>query len=138
MTRTRAGLLSIGVVLFIGVLMSQGLPAIAATLGKAGWGLVLIAAYHLLPLLLDALAICVLFDTGQTLQALRDAVLTRWIGESANSLMPAGQIGGPLFMTRHLAQREMPLPAAAATITVSTTLQAFAQIVFALVGVLLL
>jgi putative membrane protein len=52
--------------------------------------------------------------------------------------MPAGQIGGPLLMVRHLARREMPLADAAAAITVSTTLQTFAQILFALVGVTLL
>ena len=33
------------------------------------------------------------------------ALLARWAGESANSLMPAGQLGGPVLMTRHLAQR---------------------------------
>ncbi len=119
-------------------MVSQGLPAIAATLGNAGWGLLAVAAFHLLPLLLDALAIRVLFETTDTRRTLRDAVLARWVGESANSLMPAGQIGGPVLMARHLAQREMPLPNAAAAITVSTTLQTFAQIAFALVGVILL
>jgi putative membrane protein len=137
MTRARTGLLSVGIVLFIGVMVSQGLPAIAATLGNAGWGLVLLAVFHLLPLLLDAVAICVLFDVGYTSGGLRDALFARWLGESANSLMPAGQIGGPVLMARHLAQREIPLADAAATITVSTTLQTFAQIVFALVGVIL-
>ena len=67
---------------------------------------------------------------GSTLNAL----LVRWIGESANSLMPAGQIGGPLLMIRQLIQRGMPTPDAAAAITVSTTLQTVAQIVFALMG----
>jgi putative membrane protein len=138
MTRTRTVLLSVGVVLFFGVMASQGLPAIAATLGNAGWGLVAVAAFHLLPLLLDALAIRVLFETTDKRRTLRDALLARWVGESANSLMPAGQIGGPVLMARHLAQREMPLPNAAAAITVSTTLQTFAQIAFALVGVILL
>ncbi len=138
MTRTRTVLLSVGVVLFLGVMVSQGLPAIAATLGNAGWGLVAVAAFHLLPLLLDAFAIRVLFETTDTRRTLRDAVLARWVGESANSLMLAGQIGGPVLMARHLAQREMPLPNAAAAITVSTTLQTFAQIAFALVGVILL
>jgi putative membrane protein len=52
--------------------------------------------------------------------------------------MPAGQIGGPVLMARHLAQRGMPMPEAAAAITVSTTLQTFAQITFALLGVALL
>ena len=59
-------------------------------------------------------------------------------GESANSLMPAGQLGGPVLMARHLAQRGMRMEDAAAAITVSTTLQTFAQIVFALLGVALL
>ncbi len=69
---------------------------------------------------------------------LRDSLLARWVGESANSLMPAGQIGGPVLMARHLAQRGMPMEEAAAAITVSTTLQTFAQIAFALIGVVLL
>jgi putative membrane protein len=60
------------------------------------------------------------------------------VGESANSLMPGGQLGGPVLMVRHLALRGMRMQDAAAAITVSTTLQTFAQIVFALVGVALL
>jgi len=138
MTRTASLLLSIGVLLFVGVLVSQGLPAIIATLARAGWGLVLVAAFHLLPLLLDAAAICVLFSTGIGRNSLRDALLARWAGESANSLMPAGQIGGPVLMAVHLAQRGLNVSEAAAAITVSTTLQTFAQIVFALFGVVLL
>jgi len=138
MTRTATALLTGGVLLFVGLLVSQGLPAIAATLGNAGWGLIPVALFHLLPLVLDAAAICVLFDTGFSGAAIRDSLLARWVGESANSLMPAGQIGGPVLMARHLARREMPISTAAAVITVSTTLQTFAQIVFALVGVALL
>jgi hypothetical protein len=40
----------VGVILFVGVLASQGLPAIMATLSSAGWGLLLVALFHLLPL----------------------------------------------------------------------------------------
>ncbi len=69
---------------------------------------------------------------------LRDSLLARWVGESANSLMPAGQLGGPVLMARHLAQRGLPMEEAAAAITVSTTLQTFAQIAFALLGVVAL
>src|SRR5256885_13205823 len=52
-----------------------------------------------------------------------DALLARWVGESVSSLMPAGQIGGPLLMIRQLSQRGTPAPDAAAAITVSTTFQ---------------
>ncbi len=135
MTRAATWALSVGVLLFVGVLASQGLPAIVATLALAGWGLLLVAMFHLLPLALDAAAIRVLFDDGAASGSIRDALFTRWAGESANSLMPAGQIGGPVLMARHLAQRGMPMQDAAAAITVNTTLQTFAQIAFALLGV---
>jgi len=138
MTRAGAWLLSAGVLLFVGVLASQGLPAVLATLALAGWGLVPVALFHLLPLVLDAAAIRVLFAGSGTRAAMRDALLARWVGESANSLMPAGQLGGPVLMARHLGQRGMRMQDAAAAITVSTTLQTFAQIVFVLTGVALL
>jgi putative membrane protein len=152
MTRAATCALSVGVLLFIGLLVSQGLPAVVDTLALAGWGLLLVALFHLLPLALDAWAIHVLTPRaaargsvsgplrvpGEPLRALSDALLARWVGESANSLMPAGQLGGPVLMTRHLAQRGMRMQDAAAVITVSTTLQTFAQIAFALLGVALL
>jgi len=137
MTRAAKWLLSAGALLFIGLLASHDLGEVWALLARAGWGLVLVAAFHLLPLALDALAIAVLFLGGAPLVNLTGALLGRWIGESTNSLLPAGQIGGPVLMARYLVQRGMPLAEAAATITVSTTLQAVAQIAFALIGVAL-
>jgi putative membrane protein len=138
MRRLGSWLLTCGLLLFLALLVSQGLPAILSTLAAAGWGLLAVALFHLLPLASDAVAIRVLYHRAQTRLGLMEAVLARWIGESANSLMPAGQLGGPVFMARYLAQRGMPMPQAAAVITVSTTLQTFAQILFALLGVLLL
>jgi putative membrane protein len=138
MTRATTWLLSAGALLFIGVLASQGLPAVLSALAAAGWGLLLVALFHLVPLVLDAGAIRVLFGSDASPHAMRDAILTRWAGESANSFLPAGQIGGPVLMARHLAHRGMPMQDAAATLTVSTTLQTVAQILFALLGVALL
>ena len=138
MTKAATWLLTAGALLFIGVLASQGLPAVLSALAAAGWGLVLVALFHLLPLVLDAAAIRVLFIPGAAPVALRDSILTRWVGESANSFLPAGQLGGPVLMARHLAHRGMPMRDAAAVITVSTTLGTFAQIIFALCGVALL
>jgi putative membrane protein len=138
MTRATIWLLPAGVLLFVGLLVSQGLPGILATLAAAGWGLLAVAAFHLLPLALDAEAIRVLLNRVKVPHATRDAVLTRWVGESATGLTPAGQIGGPVLMVRYLVQRGTPMPAAAAAITVSTTLQTLAQILFALMGVALL
>jgi putative membrane protein len=138
MTRAAVWLLTVGVLLFVGVLASQGMAPVFATLAVAGWGLLLVALFHVLPLVLDAAAIRVLFDSTIHRGTWRDALLTRWAGESANSLMPAGQIGGPVLMARHLAFRGLRVQDAAAAITVSTTLQTVGQIVFALLGVALL
>jgi putative membrane protein len=130
-------LLSIGTALFVALLAWQGFGSVASTLGAAGWGLGLVALFHLLPLALDAAAIIVLFDRRTTHGSMCDALLARWAGESVNSLLPAGQIGGPVLMVRHLAQRGTRLRDAAAAITVSTTMQALAQVVFALFGLVL-
>jgi len=131
-------LFSAGLLLLIGVLVSQGLRPVLATLATAGWGLLLVALFHLLPLWLDGAAIRVLFDEGAVRHPWRDALLARWVGESANSLMPLGQVAGPVVMTRHLSRRGMATQGAAAAITVSTTLQALGQFVFGLIGVGLL
>lgn len=133
MNRTALILLSAGCALFIGLIAWQGAGTVAAMLTLAGGGLLLVAAFHLLPLLLDAAAIRVMVTGPYTL---RSALLARWSGESVNSLLPAGQIGGPIAMVRHLSQRRVPSADAAAAITVSTTLQTVAQIVFALLGLL--
>jgi putative membrane protein len=138
MTRTASWLLSAGALLFIGVLLTQGLPAVLATLALAGWGLLLLALFHLLPLGLDAAAIRVLLPANAARGSARAALLARWAGESANSLMPGGQIGGPVLMVRDLAHHGIAMPQAAAAITVSTTFQTLAQISFALSGVALL
>jgi putative membrane protein len=137
MTRAAPWLLGGGLLLFVIVLASHDLGAVFGILAVAGWGLVGVTLFHLLPLVLDGAAIRVL-QPRERPRALADAVLVRWIGESANSLMPGGALGGPLLMIRQLLQRGAPPAEAVAAITVSTTLQSFAQIVFALLGVALL
>jgi putative membrane protein len=134
---TRAGmiLLSIGTALFVALLAWQGFGAVASTLLTAGWGLALVAAFHLLPLVIDARAIAVMFPPGTRGASMREALYARWVGESVNSLLPAGQIGGPVLMVRYLSQQGVRMQEAAAAITVSTTMQALAQLLFALVGI---
>ncbi|WP_017233747.1 flippase-like domain-containing protein [Pandoraea sp. B-6] len=131
MNRTAIVSLTLGFALFVALLIWQGTGSVMSTLAVAGWGLLPVAAFHLVPLLLDAAAIQVLVAKSCSL---RRATLTRWVGESVNSLLPAGQIGGPIAMVRQMKQRGMAGREAAAAITVSTTLQAVAQIVFALLG----
>lgn len=133
MTRSAAILLSLGAAVFVALLAWQGAGAVMAALASAGWGLALVAAFHFFPLVIDAAAIAVLVARPASFA---DALRARWAGESVNSLLPAGQIGGPVLMARHLAQRGTPMRDAAAAVTVSTTMQSVAQIAFALVGLM--
>ncbi|HEY4297866.1 MAG TPA: flippase-like domain-containing protein [Paraburkholderia sp.] len=136
MNRAALLLLSIGTALFVALLAWQGFGAVTAALATAGWGLVLVALVHVVPLVFDAAAISALFGRSDPVD-LRDALVARWISESVNSLLPTGQIGGPVVMVRQLSQRGMRMRDAAAAITVSMTLQAVAQILFAVSGIVL-
>jgi putative membrane protein len=138
MSRAGTVLLSLGVVLFIALLAWQGFGSVATALAAAGWGLLAVAAFHVLPVVIDALAIETLFPRIERDVTFRDALLARWTGESVNSLMPAGQIGGPMLMVRYLSQRGMRARDAAAVITVSTTMQSVGQMIFAMIGLALL
>jgi putative membrane protein len=134
-TRTAIVLLSLGVALFVALVAWQGVDAVGAVLRIAGWSLLLVAAFHALPLLIDAAAIRVLLDGTRSPSSLaRATVLARWGGESVNSLLPAGQIGGPVLMTRHLTQHGVAARDAVAAITVSTTLQTVTQVLFLFSG----
>ena len=130
-TRLTMALFALGTALFVGLLAWQGIGAVGASLEAAGWGLLLVAAFHAVPLVIDAAAIRVVLARHVTFA---DTLRARWTGESVNSLLPAGQLGGPVVMARHLAQRGAPMSEAAAAITVATTMQAVAQLVFALLG----
>lgn len=126
-----------GSALFISLLVWQGIGSVGAALTSAGWGLLLIVMVHALPLVLDSAAIGVLVRRSAQARPWRAALMARWLGESVNSLMPAGQLGGPVLMARYLGRRGLPGAEAAAVVTVSTTLQAVAQLVFTLVGIAL-
>jgi len=126
-----AWLLAAGALLFAGEIGWHSLPAVYATLAIAGWGLLLVTLFHLLPLVVDAAAIRVLLPPRSSW---RDTVLARWAGESASSLLPFGQLAGPVVMMRQLWRRGVLMQNAVAAVTVSTTLQVLAQIAFGLLG----
>src|SRR5690242_10944522 len=135
MKRSTAWLLSAGALLFISEIVSHSVPAVYTTLAIAGWGLLLVTLFHLVPLAVDAAAIRVLLPARSSW---RDTVLARWAGESASSLLPFGQLAGPVVMMRQLWRRGVLMQNAVAAVTVSTTLQVLAQIAFALLGLALI
>jgi len=129
--------LGVGLALFAALVAWQGIGDVAATLRVAGAGLLLVAAFHLLPLFLDALGWRALIPPGERPSAIEFA-RGRWIGESVNSLLPVLQIGGSLARTGFLRRRGVAGGPAAASVVVDVTLVVLSQVAFSLLGVVLL
>ena len=82
MNRAAFILLTVGAALFVGLLAWQGFGAVTTTLMSAGWGLAIVAAFHLIPLALDAGAIAVLLDRKTRHGSFCSALKARWTGEA--------------------------------------------------------
>jgi putative membrane protein len=128
----RAGL-AVGILLFAGVMAWQGLGAVKEALSRAGWGIVLIALFHLPPLWADAVGWQRLLR-----RELRPSILTmlraRWIGESINDLLPVLQMGGNVVKAWLLTARGVPAGLAGASVVIDMTLVVLSQILFTLIG----
>ncbi|WP_353223501.1 lysylphosphatidylglycerol synthase domain-containing protein [Salinisphaera hydrothermalis] len=136
MKRTAALMLLTGVALFTAVLAWQGLPAIGHALSVAGWGLAAVTAWHLLPLVIDSHAWRILYRPPRP--GLPRIVWARWIGESINGLLPVAQIGGDIAKARLLIKQGLAAAETGATVVVDITLAALTQMLFGMLGLVLL
>jgi putative membrane protein len=126
-----------GLVLFVGLIVFQGLDDMIAVLYAAGWGLVWVAVFHLAPLLADALSWRALLPATHR-RSFGEITWMRWIGESINTLLPVAQVGGDIVRVRLLNRTGVPGAMASATVIVDITAGMLTLIVFALLGVALL
>ncbi|HVC49133.1 MAG TPA: lysylphosphatidylglycerol synthase domain-containing protein [Burkholderiales bacterium] len=124
----------IGMVFIIILVLHEGAGGVMGCLEVAGWGLLWLVPFHLLPIGLDA--------TGWR-RLLRDErratlpflVWVAGIRESINGLLPVARIGGELAGIRLLFRRGIPGDVAGASIMVEVTLNLVSQFMFALMGV---
>lgn len=135
-TLARGGLL-IGIVLFVAIIAHEGVGEVAGALSVAGWGLVLVAAFHLFPVFFDAMGWRRLL-AGKAPIRIRTAVYARWIGESVNGLLPVAQVGGSVVKANLIARRGVPGTVAGASVVVDITTLVGSQILFTLFGLALL
>jgi len=128
---------AVGIVCFVAILLVFGVREIAATLAVAGSGLLLVAAYHVVPLVADALGWWVLLDRRERPSVLV-AVRARWVGEAVNSLLPVMQIGGAVVRAQVLARAGLDATLAWASVAVSVTVLVATQVVFTCLGLAVL
>ena len=131
-----AGLV-VGLALFTALLAAHGASEVAAALRAAGLGLLAVAAFHLLPMLGDALGWRRLLP-GELRPALRTVLWARWIGESVNGMLPVLQVGGNIVKASALSRAGVGGALAGATVVVDVTLVMLTQVVFTVVGLALL
>lgn len=126
-----------GLLLFTAVIAFQGIGVVSAAVASAGWGLVWVAAFHLIPLIVDAWAWKILLDKHKRIGLFKFTWIS-WIGEAVNSLLPVALIGGGVARARLLNLAGVPGAPGSASVVVDLTTAVISQIVFSLMGILLL
>ncbi len=135
-SRAAIGGLAVGVLLFVVVMVWQGLDEVMLALRTAGWGVVTVALLHIPQMWADGMGWRRLV-TSVPLRR-RTFVWARWIGESVNDLLPVLQMGGNVVKAWLLVDCGVAVGAAGGSVVVDVTLVVLSQIVFTLFGVSLL
>jgi len=115
----------------------QGFGIVVGALAGAGWGLLIIVPFHLLPMLMSSIAWRYLLPPKNRI-AIGKLLFARWLGESVNSLLPVAQIGGELVKARWIMSHGIQGPIAGASVIVDLTVAVFTQIIFTVIGLCLL
>ncbi len=127
-----------GLALLTGLIAWQGVAEIGALLAGAGWGLLLVAAFHLVPIALAGLAWRSLLLGQGIVRPVGELIRLRWLADSINALLPVAQLGGEVVRGRLLMRKGVGGAATGSSIIVDLTLGLLSLIVYVLTGVLLL
>lgn len=130
-----AGLL--GLALAVYLVAEAGAAAVGHALLVIGWGLVPVTLFHVAPLWFSTLSWRELLPS-QGRPRWTALTFARWIRESVNSLLPVGQVGGDLVCIRLAHAMGVPGAAAAASMVVDLTVGVITQLIFVVLGLLLL
>ncbi len=127
---------AIGIGLIAALILQQDSAELRGALSVAGWWLPVLFASYAFTVLLDCLGWRVVIIHGEAV-GIRGLMVRRWIGMSVNALLPVAQLGGEIVRARLLRQLGPGGPAAAASVIVDLTVGLATQIVFALLGLVL-
>lgn len=126
-----------GLVLAAILIAVQGAGAVFATLATGGFGLVLAALFHFVPMAVNAHAWRILLPHRRRLVSLRFFTWSVWAREAVNGLLPVARIGGEVVSARLLIQHGIAPAPAVASLVVDMTLSIVTQFVFTILGLAL-
>lgn len=134
--------LGLGIAIVAWLVARADPAALLAVFPRIGWGFLAILAARAATVVIDCAAWYCLVPPDDR-PPFRVMLPLRWIAESINTTLPAAQIGGDLVRARLLQRRiaAAGVPKAgrgAASVAVDFTLSLFAQILFTLLGFVLL
>jgi putative membrane protein len=129
--------LALGVAIVAWLVAQADAAALFGVFPRIGWGFLAILAARGATIIIDCAAWYCLLPQAER-PAFAVMLPLRWIGESINTTLPAAQIGGDVVRAR-LLQHIVAAPAqGAASVAVDFCLSLFAQILFTLLGLVLL
>lgn len=133
-----AGLLGLAAAIVLVVV--AGWRPVSAAIGRAGWPLLWLLPFHVLPLLLDVFGWRVLLSPRDYKRRATVPILF-WIAairEASNRLLPLANIGGEIIGIRLLQWRGVVVSAAAASVVMEVLLTVVNQYLFIGLGIVLL
>jgi len=127
----------LGVAIVVWLVAHADPAALFGVFPRIGWGFAAILAARGATIIVDCAAwYCILPRAERP--GFAAMLPLRWIGESINTTLPAAQIGGDVVRARLLQQRVAAPARGAASVAVDFCLSLFAQILFTLLGFVLL
>ncbi len=122
-----------GLVLAIVLIARYDYRELGNAMLSVGWGIIVIAAIHLLQTLCSAMAWRQAISTSWTDKRLL-FLLARLVREGVSNLLPVAHVGGDIVGARILTLRGANPSIAAASLIVDLTLEVITQVVFTLMG----
>ncbi len=129
---------ALGTGLTVWLLARFGLGHVLELLHQAGWGIVLVIAFHLLQVLFSAAGWRAIAGEAPPRPSLAGFFVLRWVREGVNNLLPVAQVGGEFVVARLLARRGMTLTRATACTICDLSIEMVTQILFTIAGLLTL
>jgi len=127
----------IGFTVLVWLLVNEGIGTVFTILSLVGFNVLWVCAYRIIPICIDAYGWRHLFLSGIR-PFFADLTLARWLAESVNTLLPVGQVGGHVLRARIIDKKSGIGREAGATVMVDFTLGLMTQIIFTLLGLVLL
>ncbi len=129
--------LALGVAIVAWLVSRADASALFGVFPRIGWGFAAILVARGATIIVDCAAWTCLLPRAER-PPFAAMLALRWIGESINTTLPAAQIGGDVVRARLLQQRVAAPARGAASVVVDFCLNLFAQILFTLLGFILL